>query len=375
MNCDSFKNLFILLDLYKKMNNKDIQEIITESVFAPSGENCQPWKFAADGSDIHIFNVPEADTSLYNFEQKGSYAAHGALIENIVIVALKYGYKASVKLFPIKEEQNLVATLTLDATNSRELSLYPFIAKRCTNRKDHAHQKLSDDQKKQLIETAREAGLGELKIIDDEESLNTLGKALAVNEQIIFENKKLHDFFYEHILWKEEDQDKAGGFYIKTLEFLPHQLKGVKLFKNWLILKILNKIGKVSRIIAKENAEKYANSGALAVVVAKGNSREDFINAGRTAERVWLKATELGLSVHPCTGVIYFMERIKGGGDVGVFSQNHLETIKIAYSDIERTFGVEGKTIPMLFRIGYADEPSARSMRMKPNILFANEVK
>jgi len=185
----------------------------------------------------------------------------------------------------------------------------------------------------------------------------------------------LHDFFYEHILWKEEDQDKAGGFYIKTLEFLPHQLKGVKLFKNWLILKILNKIGKVSRIIAKENAEKYANSGALAVVVAKGNSREDFINAGRTAERVWLKATELGLSVHPCTGVIYFMERIKGGGDVGVFSQNHLETIKIAYSDIERTFGVEGKTIPMLFRIGYADEPSARSMRMKPNILFANEVK
>ena len=356
------------------MNNKDIQEIITESVFAPSGENCQPWKFAVDGSSIHIFNVPEADTSLYNFEQRGSYGAHGALIENIVITSLKYGYKASVKLFPIKEEPNLVATLTLDATNPRELPSYPYIAKRCTNRKDHAHQKLSDGQKKQLIEVAREVGIGELRIIDDEESLNTLGKALAVNEQIIFENKKLHDFFYEHILWKEEDQGKAGGFYIKTLEFLPHQLKGVKLFKNWLILKILNKIGKVSRMIAKENAEKYANSGALAVVVAKGNTREDFVNAGRVAERVWLKATELGLSVHPCTGTIYLTERIKGG-DASVFSQNHLETIKTAYSDIERTFRVEGKTIPMLFRIGYADGPSARSLRMKPNILFAGEIK
>ena len=374
MDCDSFKNLVILLDLYKKMNNKDIQEIITESVFAPSGENCQPWKFAVDGSSIHIFNVLEADTSLYNFEQKGSYVAHGALIENIVIAALKYGYKASVKLFSINEEPNLVATLTLDSTNPRELPLYPHIAKRCTNRKDHAHQKLSDGQKKQLIETARETGLGELKIIDDEESLNILGKALAVNEQIIFENKKLHSFFYEHILWNEEDQGMAGGFYIKTLEFLPHQLKGVKLFKNWLILKILNKVGKVSRMIAKENAEKYANSGALAVVVAKGSSPEDFVNAGRVAERVWLKATELGLSVHPCTGTIYLTERIKGGG-TDAFSQSHLETIKTAYSQIERTFGVKDKTIPMLFRIGYADEPSARSLRMKPNILFANKVK
>ncbi|MEK9182128.1 MAG: hypothetical protein AAB781_00895 [Patescibacteria group bacterium] len=355
-------------------NDIDIQKIIADGVLSPSGENCQPWKFAVDGSNIHIFNVPEADASLYNFGQKGSYVAHGALIENIVIAALKYGYKASVKLFPIKEEPNLVATLTLDRTNPRELPLYPFIAKRCTNRKDHAHQRLFAEQKKQLIETARETGFGELKILDDEESLNVLGKALAVNEQIIFENKKLHDFFYEHILWNEEEQGKAGGFYIKTLEFLPHQLKGVKLFKNWIILKILNKIGKVSKMIAKENAEKYANSGALAVVVAKGNSREDFVNAGRTAEKVWLKATELGLSVHPCTGVIYFMERIKGG-DKEAFSQSHLETIKTAYSDIERTFGTEGKTIPMLFRLGFADEPSARSLRMKPNILFAGGVK
>lgn len=351
-----------------------VGKILEESIYAPSGENCQPWKFAVDGSNIHIFNIPEADASLYNFEQKGSYVAHGALIENIVIVALKYGYKIGVKLFPIKEEPNLVATLTLDPTNPRELPSYQYVAKRCTNRKEHAHQKLSNDQKKQLIEAARETGLGELRIIDDEESLNVLGKALSVNEQVIFENKKLHNFFYEHIIWNEEDQGKAGGFYIKTLEFLPHQLKGVKLFKNWLILKILNKIGKVSRMIAKENAEKYANSGTLAVVIAKGNSREDFVNAGRTAERVWLKATELGLSVHPCTGVIYFMERINGG-DADVFSQNHLEIIKTAYSDIARTFEVEGKTIPMLFRIGYADDPSARSLRMKPNILFAGGVK
>lgn len=351
-----------------------VGKILEESVYAPSGENCQPWKFAVDGSNIHIFNVPEADASLYNFEQKGSYVAHGALIENIVIAALKYGYKTSVKLFPIKEEPNLVATLTLDPTNPRELSSYQYIANRCTNRKEYAHKKLSPDQNKQLIETARETGFGELRIIDDEESLNILGKALAVNEQIIFENKKLHNFFYEHIIWDEEDQGKAGGFYIKTLEFLPHQLKGVKIFKNWLILKILNKIGKVSRMIAKENAEKYANSGALAVVVAKGNGREDFVNAGRVAEKVWLKATELGLSVHPCTGVIYFMERIKSG-DADDFSQTHLETINNAYADIARTFGVEGKTVPMLFRIGYADDPSARSLRMKPNILFSDEVK
>jgi nitroreductase len=346
---------------------KDIIKIITDGTLAPSGENCQPWKFIVKQNRIYIFNVPELDQSIYNYMQKGSYVAHGALIENIVISASNYSYDAEIKLFPKDDQPNLISTITLEKKDIKVDELYSYLEKRHTNRKDHKNLKLSDDQKLKLIDTGKNTGFGEFKVIDDQMSLNILGKALAVNEQIIFENRELHKFFYSHLLWNEQDQNKAGGFYIKTLEFLPHQLKGVRIFKRWPILKILNKIGKVSQVIAKENAEKYTNSGALAIVAVDGNDRQAYVNAGRLAERVWLKATQLGLSVQPCTGVLFFMENINGGNE-SVFSEKHVQIIKKAYKDIIETFQVQNKTTPMLFRIGYADIATAKARRMKPII-------
>ena len=345
----------------------DIEKIIKDGTLAPSGENCQPWKFVVNGNEIRVHNIPEADRSLYNSKQKGTYVAHGALFENIAISAAQNGYEAKVELFPTPSAPDLVSVITLNKTTPKSDPLYPCLEKRCTNRKDFNGQKLTDEQKKELIAAAAAAGFGELRLIDDEASLKKLGISLAVNEKIIFENKLLHDFFYGHILWKENEQDKAGGFYIKTLEFLPHQLKGVQLFKNWFVLNIMNKVVGASKMIVKENAEKYAKSGTLGAIIMNGNSSEDFVRAGRAVERVWLVAAKLGLAVHPCTGVLYFNEQVKDGGGAN-FSNEHLALIDASYKDIISVFGADGKTIPMLWRIGCADAPTARSMRMPPNI-------
>ncbi len=347
--------------------NNDIEKIIKDGTLAPSGENCQPWKFSVSGDRISIYNLPEADRSLYNSKQKGSYIAHGALIENIALSAARYGYDAAVELFPTPAVPNLVSVITLKKATPKIDPLYQYLEKRCTNRKDFSGKKLSTEQKNALIAAARETGFGELRLIDDAPSLAKLAPALAVNDRLIFENKLLHDFFYGHILWKDEEQDKAGGFYIKTLEFLPHQLKGVQMMKKWPVLKIMNKIAGVSKMIAKENAAKYAASGTLGAIVVNGDASKDFVNAGRAVARVWLRAASLGLSVHPCTGVVFFNEQIKDGGAAN-FSEAQRLMIDEAYKQIVSVFGAEGKTIPMLWRLGFADAPTARSMRMPPVI-------
>jgi len=71
--------------------------------------------------------------------------------------------------------------------------------------------------------------------------------------------------------------------------------------------------------------------------------------------------------VHPCTGVVYFHEQIKDGGAAN-FSKEHLALIASSYQNVASVFGANGKTIPMLWRIGFAEPPTARSMRMSPNI-------
>ena len=67
----------------------DIKKILEAAVHAPSGENCQPWRFEIRGDEIGVFNLPKKDQSLYNEGQMASYVAHGALIENILIANRK----------------------------------------------------------------------------------------------------------------------------------------------------------------------------------------------------------------------------------------------------------------------------------------------
>lgn len=347
---------------------EDFIKIITDGVTAPSGENCQPWKFKVSGSTVSVFNIPERDQSLYNSRQKGSYVSHGALIENIIISARVHGYIATVDLFPNKDNHTHVATILLKEGIKESDPLYESMDKRCTNRKSFSGEKLTEYQKNELTRSAFFADT-RLVLMDDDSVLASLGSALALNEQILFENKKIHDFFYDHIIWDKKDEGNAGGFFIDTLEFLPHQLGAVKLFKNWKILSLLNRVVGVARKISQENGEKYATSGTLGAIVMTSTAKEGWVNAGRSVQRMWLTATKLGLSVHPCNGTIYCMEQINDGGKNN-FSEKHSTLITQAYQDIAKGFTISEGTIGFVFRIGYADPPTARALRLAPEIEF-----
>src|SRR3989344_3946164 len=95
----------------------EIKEILSLAVNAPSGHNSQPWKFVVKEDSLQIFNVPDKDKTIFNWNQKGSLTAHGALIENIVILASEKGFEASVTLFPEGQESNLVAEINFSKNN------------------------------------------------------------------------------------------------------------------------------------------------------------------------------------------------------------------------------------------------------------------
>lgn len=349
---------------------QDIEKIILDGVRAPSGENCQPWKFEVSGSKVSIFNIPEADTSLYNSKQKGSYIAHGALIENMDISAQKHGYATHITLFPKNGDDIHVADIvfTKGEVNAHN-PLYETIFSRCTNRKDFSGEKVSIQEKDALTKSVDTYTFNSFSIIDDERNMKTLGVALATNERVLFENKKLHTFFYSHIIWHKKDEEKSGGFYVDTLEFLPHQLKAVKIIKNWPLLKILNFIPGVSKIITKENSDKYTKSGAFGALYMKGTTYEDYVNLGRSVERLWLTATTLDIAMHPCNGTIYLMGNIKDNGTAD-FSGEHVSMIEESYNEIVRAFNAKDSHIGFIFRIGKAEKPTAVAKRIMPSIKY-----
>src|SRR3989344_4799077 len=114
-----------------------IKKILEIAVHAPSGENCQPWRFEVEGNRIHIYNLPERDNSLYNLGQGASFVAHGALIENMLIAASALGYRADVHAFPDGQNNNFVATVVFEKAAPQNEPLYLFIVKRATNIKPY----------------------------------------------------------------------------------------------------------------------------------------------------------------------------------------------------------------------------------------------
>lgn len=342
---------------------EDIKKIIEAGIQAPSGENCQPWRFRISDNEIMIFNVPERDQSLYNYGQRGSFFAHGAAIENMSIAASKFGYDFKVNLFPDPTNADLVAIIKLQKTSVREDELYDYIFKRSTNRKKYNAQPLSESDEKYILGEDVTFPDVKIKFTQDRSAIEKLAEYASVNERLLFQNKHLHDFFFSHLRWTDTESEKyRDGFYIKTLELEPPQLKAMSLFKNWKVLNIFNKLIGVSKKIAADNAKTYQSCAAIGIITIPTSDPVKVVNSGRVIERVWLKATRNGLSLQPMTGLIFFMQNILAG-KTEQFSEDEIKLIKETYQNIRKIFNVENDQIIFLFRVGISEPPSARSPR------------
>lgn len=344
-----------------------IKKILEASNNAPSGSNSQPWRFEVEGGAISLIALPEKDHPILNYRNRGTLIASGAMIENIVIASAEFGYKAVIEMFPDKKNQNLIAKIKLENSQVDKDNLFSSIVSRTTNRKSFKKEKLSDDKKSELLSVVGEWS-GNVKIVDEDKDKEQLGGALSKNEIVMLENKPLHKLFFEEIVWTDKEQEtKKSGLYLKTMELKPPQQKALKLFKYWPIINVFNKLG-LARSIAKENAASYSSSALMGAILVSDND-PDFVEAGRTMERLWLKATQMGMAFHILTGIPFLWQGVEVNGKE--FSEKHIDLIKDAYQEIVSVYGITNNKIPtIIFRVGYGGEPTARSSKKSPEMVF-----
>lgn len=349
----------------------DIKKIIDYAVWAPSGDNSQPWRFEIVNNEVRVFNVPERDTSLYNYNYNASLVALGGLIENIKIVSSHFGYTALINISPSTVNSNLITTISLTKGNLSENSLFPFIKGRISNRKPYDIRALSKKHKEEILQVGKVSSDISIKLVDDREQIEKLATAASINEKVVLENKKLHEFLFRHITWSEAEDARKKGFFIKTLELKGPQAVAFKLLSHWKILVLLNKIG-VSDLVSRENAKVYKRSGAFVAIIANNSSPASFLASGMLMQRFWLSATKVGLGVQPLTGVLFLCHRIKSGIDHELHPF-HSTLVTNAYSTAENIFKTDGKPITMMFRVGYAKIPSAKCLRREPDVRFLQQ--
>ncbi len=345
------------------MLNEIINQILSTAINAPSGDNSQPWSFSIHENGFDIFNLPDRDNPIFNYKQRGSYIAHGAIIYNIGILAPIYGYKATYTLFPEKTNPNKIASITLvkESSSNKNQKYIALIQKRSTNRKKYNKQPLEVQEKNNLISLAAELKLGNFAVTDDNVKIKDITSAASTAECVMLQYQPLHNAFFSMLRWnKYEEQKYKNGLLIDTLELHPPQKFIFKWFSNWNASKILRIIG-LPNFVAKENSKTYASASAIGSITIKDNSPESFVKAGILLQALWLKATEMNLSIQPIAGVLYLGQRLTEAGipdlpiNLQILIQN---STKIINKSLNNT-----NILAMIFRIGKSSPPSAYSKK------------
>jgi hypothetical protein len=343
--------------------NEDIRAILQAALQAPSGENAQPWRFRISDSLVGLFNEDSSDQSLYNYNNYGSFVAHGAAIENMVTAAAHLGYETTVSLFPDSENSQHVANVQLNkaiSPNAQAAGLYEAIFNRVTNRKPFKRDPLDKETLDQLTE-GNSLFTNETSFITDRVSIEKLARVGSANEEIMLQNRELHNFFFSHLTWtKEEDEKKKVGFYIETLELPPPAKLMFRVFQHWNVMKVL-KILNFPALVGKANAATYSAAGAHGIISISEITREQFVNAGRTFQHIWLTATKNSLYIQPMTGVI-FMNFLVDAGHGEHFSKRELMILRNKIETLKK-LNPSNMTPAILFRLGFADTPSAQAVR------------
>ncbi|MBJ6723662.1 nitroreductase [Geomesophilobacter sediminis] len=346
-----------------------IKQLLESAILAPSGDNCQPWHFAVTGARIRLYNLPEKDTSVYNHRQSASLVAHGAALENLTIAASTQGLRPKFSLFPEPAEPNLVADINLEPMSGLPDPLYAFLEGRATNRKryDRSYQ-LSGEERRQLLSCACEGVDGVVRIFEDPREKQTLARAISINDRMVFENRGLHDFLYDHIRWDNEEALRTrDGLDFQTLELSAMDAVAFRAFRNWALLRLATPFG-VTRIIGKTAETLALSSSALGAVVIVGNDPAAYVNAGRLFQRVWLEATRLGLSFQPTAGIAFLIGQVASGAG-GAFSPEQAALLKRCGEEVGALVGDPASSAFLLFRIGRSAPPSARSLRIPVEVV------
>lgn len=350
-----------------------VQDIIGAGILAPSGDNSQPWEFYVVGNRITLANIPDRDNPILNYRQRGSHVAHGGVIENMVIAAAHYGWASTVTLFPKSDIPHVVAEIILEMRSDvqDDGGLYEYIPQRRTNRKPYLMRPLLDIEAERLVragmETVESGGSYDVRFFDHPKTRRLMAEAGSSIERVILENRELHHLLFKDIVWgASEERRRRHGLYVATMEFPWPQRAAFWLASHWPLMKIFTAVGLPKKIVA-DDARLYASGAAMGLITTKGSEPCDYVQVGRIMQRVWLTSTKMGLSIQPVTALLFAAGRV-ADGDTWTLTRSHINTIKKNYESLAVNVHLGDETIVMMFRIGFADAPSAASSRMDPVI-------
>lgn len=302
---------------------QQLRYLLRFAALAPSSHNTQPWRFRVGENKLEIYAAGSGWLRVADADQRELYISIGCALENLLTAARHFGYSCAVSYNrePHPDTAPAVAVELAPAGIAEHGSddLFDAITIRRTNHKPYRETPVSPDEVAALRKVVTENGV-DLLLIDDSAVRGELVKLIRRADEIQFADPA----------WRRELAYWMGQGVFGTSWLVSKASR--------LILPFLN-LGKSQ---GERDAKLIQSAPLLGVITTSGNDRVRQITAGQVLERVWLKATVLGLSLHPMNQVLQLPE----------LKRECAEVLSLA-----------DRVPQLMFRLGYADREHRNSPR------------
>lgn len=344
------------------MEKELFRRLVGAGIRAPSGDNCQPWRFAPTGPlSLRIDVLPARAKSFFDVDLNATYLSAGAVCENVRIQASAEGYRTKVELVENADaptQPSIGVTLT-PADLGAETAMVEAMRLRTVNRRPFFFITPSKQKVAQML--ADPVPGTATHVFDERADIAQFAKIIFLADRIRYSHPVIHEELFSKILFNRElAEQRRIGLEIDRLGVGPGAEKIMRFLAPWERMKRLSRKG-VDKMLAGQSRMLALSAGALVLVTIPGLSRNDWLNAGQQIERLWVKAKALDLCVHPMTVALYLDLRYRQEG-MAQFLPGHealLETLRtLLQSYIPSGQGA------MLFRLGYALPMRSTSIRL-----------
>jgi nitroreductase len=346
-----------------------IRDLVSQAILAPSGGNGQPWKWLADGNDVHLFLDRTRSGGFIDFESGGSYAALGCATENFVLAAHAAGLEVRLLPFAHDSRSEHAATLQLLRSSGAEEEphwrdeLHAQIPLRHTNRKPGVRKHLPSADIDVLTEAVRSIPCADIQWLTGDAQLAEIGEILGIADRLRILHPQAHRELFSELRWTREEADSTrDGIDVETLCLSPADLAGLEICQHWPSLELLRDWRAGGNL--EKAARKYiAGCAAVGLITMPLSRPVDHFNGGRALQRLWLAATERNLAIHPMAALPYLFARMTRGHGEGLDEHTHtgLRRLRPIY---ERLFRLApGTAEVLLFRIGFGEKAGKGSLR------------
>jgi sulfur-carrier protein adenylyltransferase/sulfurtransferase len=277
------------------------EKILDVARWAPSPDNSQPWSFKTISKSHLRMTLDLEEQNPYQYEQsRPNWLSAGMILEAMRLSALDYGYM----LTWLKSGE--VFDINLCPTQAAADPLSRYIKMRSVDRSIYRRGRLGENEKLAL-ESAFGAGF-KLHWLESETDRWQYARLAACSTSLRLKSKACHEIHQKVIDWQAGFS--RGGLPAKSLgvNVLSRTLLRWGL-KSWPHMKWLNRLTRADLLAGAEmDILPGVMSSAYLVVSAHGDlpiSEQDLLIAGGRIYRLWLAATQQGLSLQPALGPLF----------------------------------------------------------------------